>query len=621
MCGISGIVDFSGIANYGGIEYIIKNQRHRGPDNMIIWKSVDSKCVLGHNRLSIIDLTEAGNQPMIDKNTGNAITYNGEVYNFKRLRDHCEEKGDFFETRTDTEVILKLYNHYGIDCLKYLRGMFAFAIWNSKKQRLFFARDRLGVKPLIYTLNNKRLFIASEIYALTKHPEISKELDIEALNLYLQFQYIPAPWTIYKSVKKLLPGYYGIFDKNGLKLYNYWELDYCKKVSLSEQEAIERLKEKLKECVALRMVADVPIGALLSGGVDSSLIVALMSEVSNKPVKTFSIGFKEKDFNELPYAKRVAKKYQTEHYPIIIDGNIHDVLPLIIRHYGEPFADKGAIPAFYVAKSARQYVKVALCGDGGDELLGGYPRYNLYNFALLISGRIFKEFNIEKILNKIQKIQQPNSIIKLLYRKVYMSFFRPEIQTIIYDSYWGDNIRKKLLKIDSAIMNSLYEWRRKLLKGSIIHADNLIDRMLWIDNKAYLIGDGVLKMDIASMHCSLEVRSPLLDHELITFCASLPPNLKVKKRKGKYLLKKLAELYIPKDIIWRKKKGFSIPVSEWLKGPLLPLIKEYIFNSKLMEPMDIRLIKSVFKEFMNGNDRHKYRLWILLIYGMWRDIV
>jgi asparagine synthase (glutamine-hydrolysing) len=554
---------------------------------------------------------------MVDPETGNCIVFNGEIYNFLSLRSECEAQGDKFRTRTDTEVILALYRHYGVDCLKRLRGMFAFAIWDEKNERLFLARDRVGKKPLNYALVNGGIVFCSELAPLARHPEIAREIDLEALELYLQLEYIPAPWTIYKYVRKLLPAHYAIFDCSEFTSEEYWNVDYTKKISLTEQEALEGLEEKLTEAITLRMIADVPLGALLSGGVDSSVVVALMAKLSGEPVRTFSIGFREGAFNELPHAQKVAEICHTAHRPEIVDGDVEPLLSNLARHYGEPFADSSAVPSFFVCEVARRHITVVLNGDGGDELLGGYPRYWLRESNLKLA-RILGRFTPPWLLVALTPLLLGvKSIPVRSLRKVLIQGAHPELQSLLmHAEFWNDAERCILLPTMSG--SELPAWRRVWLEGAFAHADNPVDRMLWYDTHTYLPGDLLVKMDIASMHCGLEARSPLLDHELIEFCASLPVKFKIRNGTGKYLLKKLAERYFPADFVHRPKMGFGIPLAEWLRGPLHKVLTETLLDPESMAPLSASAVKHTLREFQAGNQAHQSRLWALLIYGIWR---
>lgn len=595
---------------------MVRRIRHRGPDDSGCWVAPGRECVLGHARLSVIDLSPLAHQPMIDPQTGNAIVFNGEIYNFQALRRECEAAGDTFHSQSDTEVVLQLYRRYGPACLNKLRGMFAFVVWDEKQGNVFLARDRVGKKPLNYALTTHGLVFSSEIEALARHPIVCRDMDAEALDLYLQLQYIPAPWTIYKSIRKLPPAHYAIYGKCGLQVNKYWDVNYHSKIRISLEDALDGLEEQLNEAIRLRLIADVPLGALLSGGVDSSLVVALMAKQSANKVRTYSIGFKDEVFNELPYAKMVADRYNTSHFPEIIAPDIQPLLEDIVRHYGEPFADSSAVPSFQVCRAARKHVTVVMNGDGGDELLGGYPRYSLTRFSVE-AGRVLGQWHSPERLSKyVRRLADAHSIPARLRRKWLLRGAHPELQSIaMYSAFWNDEERAKLLKTSG---DTLTAWRVAWLRDSRLAAANPIDRMLWIDNHTYLPGDLLMKMDIASMHCGLEARSPFLDHLVIEFCASLPVKLKVQNGVGKYLLKKLAERYLPSALIYRRKMGFAIPVADWLRGPLAPLLDDILFDKNVMQPIDIDVIRNTVKEFRHARVDHSSRLWALFMYGMWK---
>lgn len=620
MCGIAGQISFKSYPKRESIEEIIKGINHRGPDANGLWISENRNCVLGHVRLSIIDLSELGSQPMIDPVTGNCIVFNGEIYNFRELRKECELIGESFKSQSDTEVILVLYRLYGINFLQKLRGMFSFAIWDELGKKIFLARDRVGKKPLNYSITENGLIFCSEIEPLSKHPDISREKDYKALELYLQQQYIPAPYSIYKEIRKLKPAHYAIYDQSGFKVECYWNVDYTKKIKISENEALEEFELQLKESIRLRMISDVPLGALLSGGVDSSIIVALMAKLSDKKIRTFSIGFGNEVFNELPFAQEVSDIVGTIHKPEIIYGNIESLLPKITKHYGEPYGDSSAVPSFMVAKFAREHVTVAMNGDGGDELLGGYSRYGLSSFQMNFTscfGDIIPSGFAADLANKLSGRRRSLSV--KLIRSILKDYLRPELESLLmYDNFFHDRLRSQLLG-DKKNTSLLPDWRRNLFINANSYANNAIDRMLWYDNRSYLPDDLLVKMDIASMHCGLEARSPLLDHKLIEYCASLPVQLKCKNGVTKYLLKKLAEKYFSKEFVYRKKMGFGIPLSEWLRGPLKELVEDTLSSSKLIYPLNPQIVNKILFDFMSGEDAYKDRVWLLLMYGLWNE--
>lgn len=618
MCGIAGHISFSAPVSRNFVAQMVHRIRHRGPNDEGLWSSTRGECTLGHARLSIIDLSPLGHQPMVDPTTGNSIVFNGEIYNFQSLRKQCEAAGDSFKSHSDTEVILALYRRYGERCIDKLRGMFAFAIWDESRRSVFFARDRVGKKPFNYALVDGAFVFCSEIDPLARHPLVSQEMDNEALEFYLQCQYIPAPWTIYKQIRKLPPAHFGVLDREGLKIKQYWDVSYKSKLAISEEDAIDGLEERLTEAVRLRMVSDVPLGALLSGGVDSSLIVALMAKLSGEQVSTFSIGFREEAFNELPFARQVAELCGTSHYPEIVEENVAELLPLIARHYGEPFADSSAVPSFLVSQAARRHVTVAMNGDGGDELLGGYPRYSLSGIKMCVASVMPDAFSPSTLSALATRLAPVSNIPSRVIRKLLTEFAWPELRSInMYSGSWDDRLRFSLMKLNQA-SKLLPTWRAQWLAGAKEHADNAIDRMLWHDNRTYLPGDLLTKMDIASMHCGLETRSPFLDHEVIEYCAALPARHKVNGGITKYLIKKLTERYFPREFVHRKKMGFAIPVADWLRGPLRPLLEDTLRNKDLMAPLDQSVIVQTLDQFLNQNIGSSPRLWTLLMYGVWR---
>jgi asparagine synthase (glutamine-hydrolysing) len=617
MCGIAGALNWRAHTSREAVEAMVSGIGHRGPDDRGLWSSLKGICVLGHARLSIIDLSPAGHQPMLDVITGNAIVFNGEIYNFQELRKKLVSAGDLFDSHSDTEVILALYRRHGIDCLKFLRGMFVFAIWDEKRQRLFLARDRVGKKPLNYAVTKSGLAFCSELYPLSRQPGVDNGIDLEALELYLQCQFIPAPWTIYRGIRKLPPAHYAVYDRSGLTIEKYWEVDYRDKIQISEADALDALEEKLTEAVRLRMIADVPLGALLSGGVDSSVVVALMAKLSNEPVRTFSIGFEEEAFNELRWAQQAAERCGTLHHPDIVKGDVEHLLPKLARHYGEPYADDSAVPSFFVSAVARRHVTVALNGDGGDELLGGYPRYRLRASAMRLSNLLGKLSPPRLLADLAPRLLAAKSLPERAIRKLLMQYVNPELgSTMMFAAYWNDSERRELLQDGQSEL--LPEWRRTWLERAFAHADNPVDRMLWLDSHTYLPGCLLVKMDIASMHCGLETRSPLLDHEVIEFCARLPVQYKVKDRVGKYLLKKLAERYFPANFVHRPKMGFATPLAAWLRGPLRNVMNQTLLDARLMGPLSAPVIKRTLKEFEAGINTHESRLWALLMFGYWR---
>ena len=619
MCGITGVVSFDAPPDGEHLRAMLDSQVHRGPDDYGVWTSKDRACVLGNNRLSVIDLSPAGHQPMVDESTGNTIVFNGEIFNFQLLRQQLEDEGERFRSQTDTEVILALYRRRGVDCVKALRGMFAFAIWDAQAQHLYIARDRMGEKPFNYSLTNNQIIFGSEIQALAKHPLVPGDEDPEALELYLQLQYIPAPWTIYQSIRKFPPAHYAVFDRKGLHVTRYWQLSYQQDRNMSARDALEGLEEKLTDAVKVRLVADVPIGTTLSGGVDSSLVTAIMAKLNTLPIKTYHVSLRESGFDESPYAQMVADTCGTDHHTRVLEPDIQELLPTIVHHYGEPYADKGGIPAFFISKAAREEVTVALNGDGGDELLGGYPMYRLPRIAQILAGKAWNPTGIDALAARVPSLQHDSGLLNKVQRRLVTTLKNPELRPLFYAAFWDDARRGELLESHQAHRGAVHGWRRSMLEGAGANADHPINRMLWIQNNSYLPWDGLVKLDIASMHCSLEMRTPLVDHELVEYCASLPAELKVKGQVPKYPLKAIAEQYLPRELLYRKKQGFSIPVAQWLRGTLRPMMEDVLTNKEFMEPFRIPVVKQMMVEFGAGASRHESRLWALFMYGLWRQ--
>jgi asparagine synthase (glutamine-hydrolysing) len=619
MCGIAGAVCFDTRKKVSGSELknVLGQQIHRGPDNLGFWMDEKGKCALGHNRLSIIDLSNYGNQPIISNRTGNVITYNGEIFNYQYLRNDLIKQGVKFTSNTDTEVILALYDLHGVECLQYLRGMFSFAIWNKKEEALFVARDRTGEKPFVYAIHDREFIFSSEINALTRHSNVSLDEDSEALNFYLQLQYIPAPYTIFKDIRKLPAAHYGIFTKDGWKVKRYWQVEYKQVENYSNDDLLEQLHDKLDESVRIRLIGDREVGTTLSGGVDSSLITALAAKNSTKPIKTFTIAVKDKMFDESIYAKKVSDRYSTEHHVEIIDENIVNLLSDAVEGYGEPFADKGSLPALAISQVASESLKVVLCGDGGDELLGGYPMYAQNKLSKFTSPLIERVTTIQQMVGMISKFQESKLSSKIT-RKILNRFIFPELQTLFYSIYFGDSYRRNILS-DRSLYCSLEQWRTSLLEEAFSLADDSFNRMIHIQNQTYLPSNGLVKMDIASMNHSLEVRSPFVDHELIEFCATLPVDFKLYGNVPKSPLKRISERYFSRDAIYRKKQGFSIPVKKWLSTSLSEMMHDLLLDKNLMSNFNVKEINLMVNQFEKGEGDHEHRLWTLLIYALWQD--
>ena len=626
MCGITGKLTFSN--KTPPTQSVLKSMTdaiaHRGPDDEGFY--IKGPVGLGNRRLAIIDLTTAGHQPISNEDKTIWVVFNGEIYNFQDLTKKLKKQGHRFTSHTDTECLAHLYEEYGLSCLEHLRGMFAFAIWDEKKQQLFLARDRLGKKPLKYYIDKEKIVFASELKAILKDPSVPKIPDYEAINHYLSFQYAPTPLTGFKGIKKLPPAHYAIVKTNGeLIIKRYWQLDFSKKLEFSETKWQKEILERLEEAVKLRLISDVPLGAFLSGGTDSSAIVALMSKLSNKPVKTFSIGFGEKTFDETPYARIIAKRFKTEHKEFTVKPNAVAVIPELVKAYEEPYADSSALPSWYLAKMTRQHVTVALNGDGGDENFAGYQRYNL--LKLLAIGYNFPEAVRKKLISPLAKFligfwrnprqEKASRFFDTLSGNIQTSYF----QLVSYfneqqkQTLYSPNFEKHLSGQNSTQL--LLEKFKQLKTGK-----NLIDQLLAIDIETYLPDDLLVKMDIASMSHSLEVRSPLLDHKFMEFTAQIPSSLKLHGQTNKYIFKKAVGSILPREILERGKMGFGVPIGDWFKKELAGYLREVLLSPKALErglfkPEEIRRI---IEAHQNGKTNYTHHLWALLMLEHWFQI-
>ncbi|HEY0050976.1 MAG TPA: asparagine synthase (glutamine-hydrolyzing) [Pyrinomonadaceae bacterium] len=621
MCGIVGIVNqISRPVEREILEKMNRAIRHRGPDEDGFY--LNENVGLAMRRLSIIDLA-GGQQPIHNPSKTAWIVFNGEIYNFQELRAELEKRGHRFYTNSDTEIILHLYDEHGADCVTHLRGMFAFAIWDEREKSLFLARDRVGKKPVLYSHQpNGDLIFGSEFQALLQHPDVDREVDYEAIHQYLTFSCVPAPLTAFRQIRKLEPGHWLRWKNGEIKTERYWTPDFSAKIKISEQDAVEETLRILREATKMRLISEVPLGAFLSGGVDSSTVVALMAEASEKPVKTFSIGFEEQDFSELKYARRVAEHIGAEHHEFIVKPDAIEVLPTLVEHYGEPFADSSAIPTFYVSKETRKHVTVALNGDGGDETFAGYERY----FAIQLAEKykripsILRKSVIEPAaaflptsMGQHSRVKSAKNFLAVssmpkssLYLR-WMSAINEDLKAELY----SENFKQKTSNDSTASV--LQSWFARA------NGSGAIDAMLLTDTMTYLPNDLLVKVDIASMANSLEARSPFLDHKVIEFAASLPEKIKVRGTETKYLLKKAASRVVPPEVLYRRKMGFGIPVGYWLRNEMKDfmfeiLLSEKSFNRGLFKP---EIIKKLVAQHVAEKQNHTYPLWTLLMLELW----
>ncbi|MDQ1589939.1 MAG: hypothetical protein QOG71_566 [Pyrinomonadaceae bacterium] len=621
MCGIVGIVDRRRRAlDETVLARMCEAIRHRGPDEDGFYHGAGVG--LAMRRLAIIDL-KSGQQPMYNADRTAAIVFNGEIYNYKEVRARLEQLGHQFHTDCDTEVVIHAYDEYGADCPTHLRGMFAFAVWDTRTEELFLARDRVGKKPLLYARVGDEFVFGSEFSALLEHPAVGREVNREAIHHYLTFMCVPAPLTAYRDIHKLEPGHTLRYTHDGeIKTARYWQPDFSRKTRMSEEEAGEQAVAILREAVRVRLMSEVPLGAFLSGGVDSSAVVALMSEVSSTPVKTFSIGFEEQDFSELHHARRVAEHVGAEHHEFIVRPDAMEVLPTLVEHYGEPYADSSAIPTYYVARETRRHVTVALNGDGGDECFAGYERYA----AMKLAGKYRSVPGLlrEGLIKNAVALYPTSETRRSRARDLKRFLDAASLPTVERYMRW-------VSVLDTQAKHDLYtdDFEREM---SAHHASDfvapwfanangagLVDASLLADTMTYLPNDLLVKVDIASMAVSLEARSPFLDHHVIEFAASLPENLKLRGLTTKYLLKRVLAKLLPAENLSRRKMGFGVPIGHWLRGEMQKFLRDTLLSEKALGRGFFKpaAVKRMVELHTRGERDYAHQLWTLLMLELW----
>lgn len=593
---------------------------HRGPDDDGFY--VNENVGLAMRRLSIIDLA-SGQQPIRNADGTKWIVFNGEIYNYQELRRDLDARGHKFYTNSDTEAIVHLYDEHGEDCLDFLRGMFAFAIWDTAEKSLFLARDRVGKKPLLYShLSDGSLVFGSEFQAVLKHPNVGRTVEPAAIDAYFSYSCVPAPLTAYKEIRKLEPGHWLRWKDGEIETKRYWLPKYTPKIKISEEEAMAETTRILRESVRLRMISEVPLGAFLSGGVDSSIVVALMAEESSQPVKTFSIGFAEQDYSELKYARRVAEHVGAEYNEFIVRPNALEILPTLVRHYGEPYADSSAVPTYYVSKETRKHVTVALNGDGGDESFAGYERYAAMRLAEryhAIPG-ILRKSLVEFPARLLPASELRRGRVRDAKRFIEAAGLPRVERYFRWNSAFTAREKQELFTKDfknetngANAIDVLGNWFEKT------NGSGIVDAAMYADMMTYLPNDLLVKVDIASMANSLEARSPFLDHNLIEFAAALPESLKSRGADTKYLLKKVAARLVPKDVVYRRKMGFGVPIGSWLRGEMKEFLQEILLSDRslnrgITNPAEV---KRYVEEHTTAKKDHSFRLWTLLMLELW----
>ena len=619
MCGIAGFVEspqttapFRPEESRTLVHRMCDVIRHRGPDDEGVW--VDDGVALGMRRLSIIDLS-TGHQPIHNEDQTVWIVFNGEIYNFRELRRELEVQGHRFYTSTDTEVIVHAYEQWGTKAIARLRGMFGLAIWDTRSRTLLVARDRIGIKPMYYATANGRLYFGSELKSLLEAPDLPRDLDAAALDHYLSFLYTPRDGSIFKHVRKLPPGHLMTWTGGHLAIEQYWQMPTTETFTGSEEDAVVQLRAVLSDAVRSHMMSDVPLGAFLSGGVDSSLVVGLMSELSSTRVKTFSIGFDEPAFDELEHARRVAEHFGTEHHEFVVRPDGVDILDSLIGHFDEPFADSSAIPTWYVSEMARRHVTVVLSGDGGDELFGGYDRYLPHprvaafdrfsprafrRVAALAAERLPHGTRGKNFLRHVGRTEQGRYLdaIRFFGADEKPALLTPELRQAID----GPDAESRLARHFERL--APLPWSSQMMR---------------FDAETYLPEDILTKVDRMSMAHSIESRVPLLDNEVIAFAASLPATMKIKNGRRKHVLKEVAATLLPRDIIDRKKQGFGVPLGTWFRGQLRELFADTLLSPTTLQRgyFQPAFVKRIVHEHLAGTRDHTLRLWQLLVFERW----
>jgi asparagine synthase (glutamine-hydrolysing) len=617
MCGIAGRFNFDAARpiDRDCLKAMTSALAHRGPDAEGFY--VGPGIGLGHRRLSIIDLA-TGNQPLANEDETIWVVFNGEIYNFAETRAELDAAGHRFRTHTDTEVIVHAYEQWGERCVDRFRGMFAFALWDEPRRRLLLVRDRVGVKPLYYAVTSDAVVFGSELKAVLEDRSVRRDWSAEALDAYLALQYVPCPRTIYQAVSKLSPGHMLIAEDGRAATRRYWDLEFSGNGDEAcEQEYLDRLEALVDESVRLELLSDVPLGAFLSGGIDSSVVVSSMAQTCRSQVLTTSVGFDERAFNELEHARAVAGHLGTESHERVVTSDVANLLPRLAWHFDEPFADSSAVPTYYVSAAARERVTVALSGDGGDELWAGYPWHRVERWEQVArqwlgdaGGRV-----VGTIAGQVPlSVKGARSLRHLAFapadayaRKHSYGQFEPGVREALYS---GD-FRAQVKDADPfATFRAAYD---------ACGSSEPLDRSMYVDVKTYLVDDILTKVDRMSMAVSLEARVPLLDHELLEFAATVPASLKLKRGRSKYLLRKLLARRVPKAIVDRPKHGFAAPIGAWLRGPLAPMVDDVLEDGRLRARgiFDHRAVAALWREHRTGLRDHRHRLWSLVMLELW----
>ncbi|HCE43828.1 MAG TPA: asparagine synthase (glutamine-hydrolyzing) [Lentisphaeria bacterium] len=623
MCGIVGIVHLDGSpVNPEILSSMNSAIIHRGPDGDGVWN--DGPAGLAHRRLSIIDLA-GGKQPLTNEDGTVWITYNGEIYNHAELRRNLENKGHKFKSSCDTEVIVHLYEEYGRDCVTFLNGMFAFGIYDSKNRILLLARDRMGQKPLVYFSDQKRIVFASELQALAKHPQMPRDINLQALHDYFSLQYIPHPDTIYSKVKKLPPAH--TLEVNlefgKTRLNRYWKCRFDKKNDMTYEEAKSLLRQRLEDSVRIRLMSDVPLGAFLSGGIDSTIIVGLMAKISGSPVKTFTIGFSESKYDERKYASVAAAGFKTEHYEKIVNPADFSLVEKLVGHYGEPYCDASMLPTYLLSGFTREKVTVALSGDGADELFAGYYRYLVMKYSQFAD---FIPLSLRKSMFSILTGILPpkteeRAMTGHIHRILSAAACSSDSRYLDIISRFSEDMKKEVYgeKFKDFSSRKTQEYIQALYLNS--NATDPVEKIMDTDINSYLPGDILAKVDIASMACSLELRSPFMDYRIAELAASMPLIYKQDGTERKHILREAFSDLIPPELIRRRKLGFGVPIASWFRKEWAGILKERLLEGKAVK--DNFFKKEVLEKYINKHQKsradYSYSLWAMLVFELWLE--
>lgn len=621
MCGICGIVSssYDRPVDQDVLTRMCRLLYHRGPDDEGFY--VDGCAGLGVRRLSIIDLV-TGHQPMCNERGTIWLVFNGEIYNYQELRSQLENKGHIFKSNSDSEVIIHAYEEYGDEFVSQLNGMFAFSVWDAPRKRLLLVRDRLGIKPLYYAVSREQFVFGSELKAVIAHPSVPREIDYESLDLFLSLEYIPSPRTIIQGVNKLPPGYRLIFQNGKVSVEQYWDIA-AKETRCNEHECVEQLTELVQESVRMRLMSDVPVGAFLSGGIDSSTVVSFMSTSTSDPVQAFTIGFQDDTYDELSFARKAATHFGAVHHTEIIQPDIAKLTLQLIGHLDEPLADFSIFPTYLVSKMASRYVKVVLSGDGGDEIFAGYDTYVAQQFDAIYSSlpsRLRRD-----ALPRLMSLVPPQQAKKGFINKTKRFIEGAALEGTLQHSRW-------MIFLNPADRSNLYRpWLQSELNGSTAasvlesqfsraaHFDALTQQQ-YVDIKTYLADNILTKVDRMSMAASVETRVPLLDHRVVEFALNLPSSLKINRLKTKVALRRLASNRVPAEILNKPKQGFSIPLKHWLRGPLKPMMIDLLSQETVrargyFEP---QTVTRWVQEHLDVRANHSHRLWALMVMELWQ---